>query len=59
MKEIAKIVFSEPIMNSVLNNKPLNQMFFSQYNMNSESTINRRLQTAKSWVNYFKNLFEE
>lgn len=58
MKEIARIVFSEPIMNSVLNNTQPNQRIFSQYNMNSQSTINRRLQTAKAWVTYFKDLFD-
>lgn len=58
MQEIAKIVFAEPIMNAVLNNKKPSDKIFSQYKMNSESTINRRLQTAKAWVSYFKKLFD-
>ena len=58
MKEIAKIVFAEPIMNAVLNNRDPNLQIFSYYNVNSDSTIHRRLQTVKAWVNYFKNLFD-
>lgn len=56
--ELAKIIFSEPIMNDVLNDKNLNRNLFSRYKMNSNSTIDRRLQTVKAWVKYFKNILE-
>jgi hypothetical protein len=56
--EIAKIVFSEPIFNNVLNNKEANIQLFQRYNVNSESTKNRRLQTVKAWISYFKNILE-
>ena len=58
MQEIAKIVFAEPIMNAVLHERLPNLQIFSYYNVNSDSTISRRLQTVKAWVSYFKNLFD-
>ena len=56
--EISKIVFSEPIFNNILNNREVNIQLFQRYNVNSESTKNRRLQTVKAWVSYFKNIVE-
>ncbi|MDD5407103.1 MAG: hypothetical protein PHE73_09220 [Sulfurovaceae bacterium] len=59
MQEIAKIVFAEPIMNAVLNNKNPNEQIFLDYNIKSQSTIHRRLQTANAWVKYFRDLFSK
>lgn len=56
--EISKIVFSEPIFNNVLNEKEVNLQLFKRYNVNSESTKNRRLQTVKAWIIYFKKILE-
>ncbi|MBU3014353.1 hypothetical protein KO488_06255 [Poseidonibacter lekithochrous] len=56
--EISKIVFSEPIFNNYLNDREVNLQLFQRYNVNSESTKNRRLQTVKAWVLYFKNIVE-
>lgn len=56
--EISKIVFSEPIFNNFLNNKEVNLQLFQRYNVNSENTKNRRLQTVKAWILYFKNIIE-
>jgi len=58
MQEIAKIVFSDAITNSVLNTKEIDKKIFSSYGVMSQSTINRRLQTIRAWVNYFKKLFD-
>ena len=56
--EIAKIVFSEPIFNNVLNDIEVNIQLFQRYNVNSESTKNRRLQTVRAWILYFKKIIE-
>jgi len=56
--EISKIVFSEPIFNNFLNDRKVNLQLFQRYNVNSESTKNRRLQTVKAWISYFKNIIE-
>lgn len=58
MIEIAKIVFSEPIFNNVLHNREVKLQLFQRYNVNSESTKNRRLQTVNAWISYFKNILE-
>ncbi|MGE4511403.1 MAG: hypothetical protein AB7D43_09915 [Sulfurimonadaceae bacterium] len=58
IKELAKIVFSEPIINNFLHKKPINSMSFSKYNMNSETTQTRRLQTVKAWISYFRKILE-
>lgn len=57
--ELAKIVFSEPIMNDILNHRIPNENYYARYRMNSDSTIKRRIQTVKAWVNYFKSIFDE
>lgn len=59
MIELTKLVFSEPIFNNVLNNKPVTMTLFQRYRVNSESTMGRRLQTAKAWITYFKKIIEE
>lgn len=56
MEEVAKIVFSDPIMNAVLHQREPSPVFYSKYRMKSESTIRRRLQTVKAWVFYFRNI---
>jgi len=58
IEELAKIVFSEPITNNFLHKKPINDVMFSKYNMNSESTQRRRLQTVSAWINYFKEILD-
>ncbi len=58
IQKFAEIVFSEPILNDFLHNKPTNENYFKTYNV-SGSTIPRRLQTVKSWVKYFKNKLDE
>jgi hypothetical protein len=58
MQEIAKIVFSDAITNSVLNTKEIDKKIFSSYGVMSQSTIDRRLQTIRAWVSYFKKLFD-
>ena len=56
---LAKIVFSEPIMNDVLNDKSPTKVSFEKYVVNSQSTIERRLRTVRSWIGYFKRVLEE
>lgn len=56
--EISKIVFSEPIFNNVLNGREVNIQLFQRYKVHSESTKDRRLQTVKAWILYFKNIIE-
>lgn len=59
IEALAEIVFSDPISNAVLHRRPINPTFFHLYNMHSESTVNRRLRTIRSWIKYFKNILEE
>jgi hypothetical protein len=59
MIELAKIVFSEPIINAVLNRRTPNKSLYTKYKMNSENTIIRRLQTVKAWISYFKRILDE
>ena len=59
IEELAKIVFSHPITNNYLHNKPISNVLFAKYRMNSESTQRRRLQTINAWISYFKSIFEE
>lgn len=56
IQEISKIVFSEPITNALLNNKNPTLQMFNKYNVNSQSTINRRSQTINAWIKYFKKI---
>ncbi len=56
IEELAKIVFSEPILNFYYNNKKIPEQCFTKYGMNSDSTQNRRLQTVKSWIKYFEGI---
>jgi hypothetical protein len=55
---LAKIVFSEPIMNDVLNDKIPSKDSFKKYNVNSQSTVERRLRTVRSWIGYFKKVLQ-
>lgn len=58
--EMAKIVFSEPIFNEVLNSGTnISMSLFHRYNVISDSTAKRRLQTVKAWIAYFKNIIED
>ena len=57
MEEFAKIVFSEPICYNLLRNLPVDYKDFQQYKI-SGSTIERRLQSIKSWIKYFNKFFE-
>ena len=59
IEALAEIVFSDPISNAVLHRRAINPNYFYVYNVHSESTINRRLRTIRSWVKYFKNILEE
>ncbi len=59
VEELAKIVFSEPIANRYLHNEQINQQLYSRYNMNSQSTQKRRLQTINAWIEYFKKILED
>lgn len=56
MAELARIIFSEPICFNELKNIPHSQDDFDRYRI-SGSTINRRLQTVRSWIKYFNNFF--
>jgi len=56
---LAKIVFSEPIMNDVLNDKIPSKDSFKKYNVNSQSTVERRLRTVRSWIGYFKKVLDQ
>ncbi|MDQ7061913.1 MAG: hypothetical protein Q9M43_12655 [Sulfurimonas sp.] len=58
IEELAKVVFAEPIINLYYNKKHIPQHLFTKYNMNSQSTQNRRLQTVKSWIKYFEEILE-
>ncbi len=58
IEELAKIVFSEPIFNNTLNQKPITEQLFLKYKVNSESTQKRRLQTVKAWISYFKKILD-
>lgn len=55
IKELAGIVFSEPIFHTALrhgtNNIP--NSLFQRWRCN-DSTINRRLQTVAAWIRYFQ-----
>ncbi|SFV62528.1 Mu-like prophage protein gp29 [hydrothermal vent metagenome] len=53
MQSLATIVFSDPIANAVLHKKQINPSYFQIYNVQSQSTINRRLRTIRSWIKYF------
>jgi len=57
MKEIAKIIFSDPLMNTLLHERRPTDILLSSYNL-AQSTINRRMQTARAWITHLKNLFE-
>jgi len=57
--EIAKIVFSEPIFNKVLNGGTgFCLELFKRYNVLSDSTAKRRLQTVKAWIKYFEDILK-
>ena len=57
--EIAKIVFSEPIFNEVLNNgREVSIELFHRYGVMSDLTAKRRLQTVRAWILYFKKIIE-
>lgn len=58
IEELAKIVFSDPITNNFLHNQPINPILFSKYNINSESTQRRRLQTVSAWIRYFQEMLD-
>jgi len=59
IEALAKIVFSDPISNAILHNKPINPDEFSKYNIHSINTIQRRIRTIRSWIKYFKNILED
>lgn len=56
MKWMAEIIFSEPIFNHVLRYGPSDvpPALFVRWRCDSETTRQRRLQTVKAWVSYFK-----
>ena len=56
--ELAKLVFSEPICNNALNSRNVGMNLFQRYRVNKESTKDRRLQTIKAWITYFKDIIE-
>ncbi|WP_373069442.1 hypothetical protein [Sulfurimonas sp.] len=58
LQELSKIVFSEPIANNFLHKKEISDQMFGKYNMNSQSTQRRRLQTISAWINYFEDILE-
>lgn len=60
MSQLANIIFSEPIFNFVLNNEHGNvpRSLFERWQVGTESTAERRLQTVQAWVKYFKNYAE-
>jgi hypothetical protein len=58
IEELSRIVFSEPIANNFLHKKPITDDMYAKYNMNSESTRGRRLQTLSAWINYFEDILE-
>jgi len=58
VEELAKIVFSEPIANNLLHHIPINQELYYRYNMHSQSTQKRRLQTINAWITYFTKILE-
>jgi hypothetical protein len=58
IKELAIIVFSHRITNAILNNKDIDFKLFELYNIKSQSTVNRRIQTINSWLKYFKSILE-
>ena len=58
IEELCKIVFSEPIVNNFLHNKPVTEDMYEKYRMNSQSTRQRRLQTIGSWINYFEDILK-
>ena len=58
MQEIAKIVFSDPIMNDILNSKKIDSnIFYEHSGVESSSTRERRLQTVRAWITYFRSMF--
>ena len=57
MQDIAKIVFSDPIMNAVLDRQIPSAKMFQEYGVESSITIERRLQTVRAWITYFRGLF--
>jgi len=57
VEALARIVFSEPICNALLHNKSVDPYFFDLYNVHSQSTIDRRVRTVRSWIQYFKEIF--
>ena len=58
MQEIAKIVFSDPIMNDILNSKKIDsKIFYEHSGVESSSTRERRLQTVRAWITYFRSMF--
>ncbi len=57
MEELARIIFSEPICYNELKGLQQDKANFRKYNINSDSTINRRLSSIRSWIRYFNNFF--
>ena len=57
MQEIAMIVFSDSIMNAVLDRQIPSAKMFQEYGVESSSTIERRLHTVRAWITYFRGLF--
>jgi len=58
VEALAKIVFADPICNRLLYNQEVDPKLFAVYNVNSQSTIKRRLRTIRSWIKYFQSILE-
>jgi hypothetical protein len=58
VEALAKIIFSDPISHAVLHKKAIKPELFLIYNVHSQSTINRRLSTIRSWIKYFKKVLK-
>ncbi|WP_304544619.1 type II restriction enzyme [Sulfurimonas microaerophilic] len=56
LEEFARIIFSEPICFAQLKKLEQNEEDFQAYNL-SGSTIERRMQSIRSWIKYFESFF--
>ncbi|MDH4945416.1 hypothetical protein [Sulfurimonas sp. C5] len=56
LEEFVRIIFSEPICFAQLKGKKQNENDFESYGLQG-TTIERRLQTVRSWIKYFNRFF--
>ncbi len=59
LEKMATIIFSEPICNNILHNRPIPAALWQRYNIKSEKTKKRRIQTIRAWIAFFTKIFDK